>query len=388
MTETTTDETRVDKGPRAAGIRWVVTLLIVVVVALGTPLLLLGMFLREEVEDPEAFVETAGVIIEEPGVQQAIATEVSTRLSAEIENRLGFALIPEAEIQSTMMTIIRSDQFRGAWDELMLEAHRGIKPVLYGGSTDTLAAQDGAVVIDLDNVARLAQQRLVAGGFDMLGLVDLNSAEWEFTVFQSPDLAEVQGIARFVDDAVPVAQIALPALVVLAFLIAPRRWRVVRWLAVGWALGALLIGLGLAVARVRYVAAVADLGVDEPAAIATYDALTGRLAWWNRIYFTAALVLLALSFLLSPWRQRWHDRAERRSPAGIRGPGQWIAGHRWDIVLAGFAIALAMLVWWPEPTRPVLVAVGGVVVAAVLLALLGGRGRRTDQQPREPAVTP
>lgn len=267
------------------------TFVLCVLIAITTPLLLLGVFLRQEIDDSDAFVDTAGTIIEEPGVQQAIATQVSTRLSAEIENRVGFALIPPAELQDTMLGVVGSAQFRTVWDELMREAHRSLRPLVFGGRTDTVAAEEGAVVVDLDGVARMAQQRLVAGGFDLVGLVDLSQAEWEFVVIQSEDLTRVQGLASFVDDAVPIVQLALPAAVILAFLVAPRRWRVVRWLAVGWLLGALALGLGLAVARVRYLAAVADLGVDEPAAIATYDALVGTLAWWVRIYFVVALVL-------------------------------------------------------------------------------------------------
>lgn len=364
-----------EDGPVENGFRWVVTLVLCVLVAVGTPLLMFGIFLQQTIDDSEGFVETTGVIIEEPGVQDAIATEVSTRLAEEIENRLGYAAVAPEDLHGVVLPVVRSPQFRVLWDELMLEAHQSLRPVVYGGRTDTVAAEDGTVTVDLAGVARLAQDRLAGTQFgSILGVIDLSRVRWDFTVFSSPDLTRVQGVARAVDTALPVVRWVLPGLVIVAFLVAPRRWRVLRWLAVGGVIGALVVGVALALARVRYVAAVGDLGVQEPAAITTYDALVGRLGGWNRIYFVASLLVFAGSLLLSPWRSRWHDRAERRSPRGLRSPGRWVAGHRGDLVLAAVAIALAVLVWWPEPTRTVLIAVGGAVVLVLLIALLAGRG--------------
>lgn len=371
-----------EDGPAENAFRWVVTLVLCIVVAVGTPLLMIGIFLQQTIDDSDGFVEATGVIIEEPGVQDAIATEVSNQLAAEIDDRLGYAAVRPEDLRGVVLPMVQSPQFRTLWDELMVEAHRSLHPVVYGGRTDTVAAEDGTVTVDLAGVARMAQERLSTTRFGpLLGVVDLSRVRWDFTVFSSPDLVRVQGVARAVDTAVPIARWVLPGLVVVAFLVAPRRWRVVRWLGIGGVIGALVVGVGLALARVRYVAAVGDLGVDEPAAITTYDALIGRLAAWNRIYFVAALLVFAASLLLSPWRKRWHDRAERTSAPGVRSPVRWVAGHRGDLVLAAVAVGLAVLVWWPEPTRTVLIAVGGAVVLVLLIALIVGRGgadRRAD----------
>lgn len=343
-------------GARSTG-RAAVALVFVLVGCLLAPLAVVGWFVRTEIVDGDHFVATAAPLARNADVQDAVVERVTQEVIDQLDARAPGQVTAE-QVRQTAATFVASPQFQMLWDEILREAHPQLQQVLLGRDTDLVASSGGKVVLDLDELGRLVQQHLVTAGVAIAASITITESNWSLTLYDSPRLAAVQQATNLVQRGVPWAVAITIAAFVLALLVAPRRMVIVRWIGIGLLVGAVLVGAGLAVGRLQYLAAV-DGTVPAAAAGAAYDVLLDPLAARVRVWFVVALVLVVIGVLAEPTSRRG-----RHAPAA--SPGTWVAARRGPLVVATLAVALGVLVWWNRPTVVVLAVTAGVVAAAIV----------------------
>ena len=122
----------------------------------------------------DKFVARVGPVIEQPAVQDAIATEVSTQLAGYLQPKVAAALPDNlqflaAPISSGLQTVIDkqvrkvigSDAFTKVWDQALTLSHQEVVSVLKGDN-QAVAVVNGKVVIDLIPVVNEVLQNMSA----------------------------------------------------------------------------------------------------------------------------------------------------------------------------------------------------------------------------------
>ena len=339
--------------------------MLVLVGCLLTPLAVIGWFVRSEIVDGDRFVATAAPLARNADVQQAVVDRVTTEVVKQLDT-LAPGRVTADEVRQIAATFVASPQFQALWDDVLRQAHPQLQQVLLGRDTDLVTSSGGKVVLDLDQLGRLVQERLVANGIAIAATITISDSNWSLTLYDSPRLAAVQRATNLLQQWVPWAVVLAVAAFVLALLVTPRRLAALRWIGIGLLVGAVLVGAGLAVGRVQYLAAVEGT-VPSGAASAAYDVLLDPLTTVVRVWFAVALVLVVIGVLAEPARRR-ADQATASSP------GAWLAARRGPLVVSVLAVALGVLVWWDRPTVTVLVVTAGVVAAAVVAVLILSEG--------------
>lgn len=332
-------------------------LVFVLIGCLLAPLAVVGWFVRAEIVDGDRFVATAAPLARNADVQQAVVERVTAEVIDQLD-AVAPGQVTAEQVRETAATFVASPQFQALWDEVLREAHPQLQQVLLGRDTDLVASSGGKVVLDLDELGRLVQQHLVTAGVAIAATITISESNWSLTLYDSPRLAAVQQATNLVQEAVPWAIAATACAFVLALLVSPRRLAALRWIGIGLLAGAVLVGAGLAIGRLQYLAAVKGT-VPAAAAGAAYDVLLDPLATRVRVWFVVALVLVVVGVLAEPTRRRG-----RHAPAP--SARAWVGARRGPLVVATLAAALGVLVWWNRPTVVVLAVVAGAVAATVV----------------------
>ena len=270
------------------------------------------------------------------------------------------------EVRQIAATFVASPQFQALWDDVLRQAHPQLQQVLLGRDTDLVTSSGGKVVLDLDRLGRLVQERLVANGVAIAATITISDSNWSLTLYDSPRLAAVQRATNLLQQWVPWAVVLAVTAFVLALLVAPRRLAALRWIGIGLLVGAVLVGAGLAVGRVQYLAAVEGT-VPSGAASAAYDVLLDPLTTVVRVWFAVALAARGDRCAGRTARRRAARRRRLSRALGSRPA----AALSWCGLLA---VALGVVVWWDRPHGPVLVVTAGVVAAAVVAVLILSEG--------------
>ncbi|MEV0090269.1 hypothetical protein [Streptomyces sp. NPDC050738] len=250
------------------------------------PLSALSVWASAEVGDTDRYVAAMAPLAGDTAVQNAVADRVTDEVMKNID---------AGPIQSGVQDLVRqavlsfagSDAFQTAWNTVNRVAHAAVDKALSSGNGDD-------VVIDLAPVTERVKQELTDQGVPFADNIPVEHTE--VTVMTSDKLGELRDSYRWLRIAgvwLPVLTLVLAALAVLVAG-AGRRRRAVTWLGVATALGAVLLLVGVAVARPL---ALDDLpaDVDRAAAGAVYDALTAflRTAGWVTLALGVAVVLAA-----------------------------------------------------------------------------------------------
>ncbi len=372
---------------RAAG-----AIVLVVIGSLVLPLAAGALWLRTSVLSPSDYVETVGPLASDPAVQQAAGSRVSETVIETIglEELARDALPDDAAFLSSAIArggevlvegvatdLIASDRFRTLWDEANRTAFTAVAELLAGRDEGALQTADGRVVVSLEGAAQQVLDT-VAGDFDLDAdaLMGDEPLDAEIVLFESEELADLQGLARLVDRAswmtVLVALVAFAGAIALA----PRRPRALVWVGVGMSVSMLLCLIGFSWAREIYEAGLVDAAVDRDAALAAFDVLSRFL---HRIL--RALFVLGLVFVFIGWITGDGARAERARAAGERLFGRaveatderfalgpipgWIASNAGVLQVATVGIAGLVIVWWHRPTGLVVLTIFVLCVASL-----------------------
>ena len=168
---------RADTGRPRRRIRWrsVLAVVLIVVGCVLTPVSLVAVWTHNEVSDTDHFVATAGPLIDDPAVQEALTNRVTTTvleyvdvqgladqalaalaaqgLRPELVERLkGFtpalATAVNGFVRDKVAQLMASPQFAAAWNQALTRAHQQLVTVLSGDS-QAIVVQGGTVTLDL-----------------------------------------------------------------------------------------------------------------------------------------------------------------------------------------------------------------------------------------------
>jgi len=243
-------------GGGPSRLRRVVAGLLCALIVLLVPVAAVSVWARNQLLDTDAYLRTVGPVIEEPAVQQALASaaagavmdriDISSRLGPDTPAilrpiALGAVAQLEPYVERIALRVVGADLTREGWVTANRLAHTQLVRVLAGGSRLLPTLRDG-IVVDLSGVSGVVAQRLVDSGVP----VDVERLEsLPVVVVGGEVLAQVTDGVRLLDRVADVLPWVILALLAAVVALVPRRsWRYV-------ALSAVLGGRAAGAARDR-----------------------------------------------------------------------------------------------------------------------------------------
>lgn len=245
---------------------------LLVLVALLTPLSALAVWADREIGDTDEYVAAMAPLASDPAVQNAVAV----RITDEAMTKFDAGPFQEGVrnlLHEAVLSFSGTEAFGAAWNTVNRAAHTAVEHALTSESGDTVS-------IDLAPVIEQVKVQLSEDGVPFADQIPVGRTR--ITILESDKL----GVAREVFDWLQIAGVWLPVatlvLAVAAVLLARRRLYALAGFGLAIAVGGALLRLAVTFGRGL---ALDDLppDVDRPAAEAVYDALTQTLrvtSWW------------------------------------------------------------------------------------------------------------
>ncbi|HSO04666.1 MAG TPA: hypothetical protein VLQ92_09315 [Candidatus Limnocylindrales bacterium] len=360
--------------------RRIIAALLIIVASLLAPFAIGALWAERTITETDLFVETLAPLVDDPAVQQTVATEVSTAVieavdaQARIEQALSQVNGPLAElrpdsaiaqgiasgingaIESAVTSYTQSDRFGDAWLSISTLLQEQFVALINRDTTDAaVTLQDGQIVLDTQVAVEKVTTRLTERGVPFVDALEVPGRE--VVLADTPNL---QTAATALSIFMPVASwlwVVVLAMFVVGIVLWRPRSRGVMWTGVGLALGSGLMYVGLDLGQAQLVA-------QAPSDFATVVAAVTTTML--RFLVNAVLVMTCLGIALAI--AGWLAGA---TPSGRKvRDAIAVAAHRWGSPLADgpvgrFTSDHPMFV----PTLRALVIVG----AAAYLALVDRR---------------
>ncbi|WP_187350594.1 hypothetical protein [Glycomyces terrestris] len=299
-------------GGIGRAVRWVVAVLACVLAVVAVTGAVAAYYARLELLTTDRFVERTEPIAADERVQAAVADMVTTEITNAIdvdaiaERAAGWAgtenppayireLIASAAatlrayIETEVNEFVASPSFLKVWDAAVTEAHASLVSALEGENAGSLKAEGNTLTLDLGRVVEVVKERLAENDFAYAA--DIPAVEAEYVLLDSAQVPELQErTAQLEWAATWLPWIAL-GLLLVAVVLAPRRW--VAALIVG-VLGAVLAAVALAAlaaGRERFI----EQAGDASFAPLTYDAFTSGLKGTYTAMLVAAVVVAVVA---------------------------------------------------------------------------------------------
>src|SRR5436190_406206 len=190
--------------------RWrrVVGALLVVIGCVLVPISLSAVWVRNTLLDTDHYVSTVGPLASDPQIQRALANkltnaiftraDVNAKIAAALPPRAAFLAAPVANALRTTtdqaaLRLVESSRFQTLWENANRRAHGAVVNVLTGGGT-RVSTENGTVAIDTGQIVDNVKAKLDAKGIDIFDRVTLPAGKQQFVLFQSDELADVQGL--------------------------------------------------------------------------------------------------------------------------------------------------------------------------------------------------
>ena len=364
--------------------RLIISIALLVVTLVATPLFIVSIWVHTTITDTDRYVKTVGPLADDPAVQEYVASQLSDAFNENVDvkaivaQRLPSSLQPlNGTISSAVNGFVAaaanrftaSPAFKTLWVDANRAAHKTISKVLTGDAK-ALDLSNGELTIDLGNVLRNFQQRLVDGGLDVASKVDLSKVHKEVVLADGQAVAKIEK-AR---DAVGLLQKLVWLLGILALAaaigsvaVATKRGSALKRLGVGLALVVVVVAIAIAATRRAFVSAAGET-VPSPVVSSFFDALVDSIRFAFRLVFVLGLVMALLVAIVSlpSYAARW----ARPTQVGVA------------VIGVGALVALKQPTWG-------LIAFIVVLVVVVEAALEVARRRGLDQssEPPTPALT-
>jgi hypothetical protein len=415
--------------------RRVLAAVLVVVTSIVFTVSVVGVWTRRNALNTDKWVETVGPIADDPAVQQALGSWITTELMTAIDPETFFeSVLPQqgqalaapltnalrGYVNDRVDTFLASDTFQRLWVEINRRAHTRVVDVLEGDTN--LQTENGKVVLNLVPVLNEVLAEIGRASPEIFGRsvniptvsvddipkdavakvenalgVDLPDNFGQFTVFEAQRLEAIQDAVELFDRLVVVAVVLAVLLIALTLWVSPRRRRTLLQLAVGIALGVVLIRrIGL-----RAEDEVVDLAKPENREAvgvvvgAFIDSLLDATAW-----ILAAAALVAVVALLNgpyPWavalRRRTASFARALAAAvggaATRRPSAtvaWVVEHREVLQFGGVVAGIVVLLFVDLSWLGILLL--GLVIACYELVVARLAGLAPGEPERRGAVEP
>jgi hypothetical protein len=402
--------------PQRTPARSTLSAVLLTLACLLAPLSVASVWASSELSDTDRYVETVAPVIDDPGVQSAIADEVTdaivTRLDVagltsdaldtiaqqpRVPPRVADALpglaVPltsgiEGFIRSQTLNLVASDQFAQVWDEVNRVAHDQVVTLLEGNQGGAVSAQDDTITLNLGPVIDAVKARLVDRGFALAA--NLPSIDRSFVLVQSEGITKAQNFYQLLNTLgvwLPFIAVALFAGGVYA---ARDRRRALLRGALGVTVAMVVLGVGLLLVRTLYVETTPAGLLSAESAGNVFDTLVRFLRTGLRAAAVLGIVVALAAFLTGPASGSVRTRAALRSGIGsLRGSaesagmhtgraGTWIYAHRGGLRVAVLVAAGLSLMFWTQPTAAVVIGVAVLVALALALVEFLGSPPRDE----------
>ena len=303
----------------------VVAVLVLILACLLAPVSVVAVWAKSQVFDTDRYVETVAPLAEDPAVQAMVTTritnEIFSRIDVEgltsdaigaLQSRLPDDVGQNLQALSGVMAngiqnavrgqignLVASSAFANAWAEANRAAHDQLVATLSGQSS-ALKVQGTTVSVQLATFVNAVKKRLEDRGFGLAANIPTINAS--FVILRSNDLPRVQrgfDLLNTLGLWLPFVTLALLALGV--YLARDHRLALIG-AGLGVAVSMLLLGIGLAVARLAYLDAIPASVMPQNAAAVIFDTIVRFLREGLRAVGLGALVIAAGAFLLGPSR--------------------------------------------------------------------------------------
>lgn len=342
---------------------------------------LLAIWLRVTLLDTDRYVDTVAPIAAQPAVQDAVAAQLSSAISARIDfTSLAREVLPDradvlapaiergaqSVISDRIHAFTRSDRFQTLWMEANRRAHTRLVDLLTTGRSKRLALDDETLYLDLSPAVDRVKAALNERGLSRIAAAIPPTVDGRVELLQSSAFADArQGVRRLRGVAVLLPFLALLSLIGSV------------WLASSWRRGLLHAGLGvalamlglialLAVGRSLYLDALDQGALPRDAASGIFDTLVAFLRSGVRVVVVVAILVALLTFFAGLPLRALFGR--------VWGSGQrrWIARQQRTLMLIVGGLGLVVLfAWSPLTGGVVLVTLLTVGVLCGVIALLG-----------------
>jgi hypothetical protein len=379
-----------------------------VLIAIGCilmPFSVLAVWTSNQISDTDRYVDTIAPLADDPGVQAAIATNVTAAIverldvqavATEALNTIAdqpnvpprvAAVLPglsvplsngvESFVRDQVGEFVASPQFATIWQQANRVAHEQLVKLLEGNQGGAVTAGNGEVTLELGPIVAQVKQRLLDRGFDLAN--NIPTVQKSFVLVRSDAVTKAQGVYRLLNTLgnwLPF--IALAFFAVGVYLARDHRHALLAGALGG--VGALLaLGVLIAVARLLYLDAVPADVLPRDAAASVFDTLVRFLRTGLRAVAVLGLVVALAAFAVGPSTTALRGRRALARGISTLGTGAgragwssgsfgvWLAAHKRAVDLGLVALGALVLTFWARPTAAVVVMIAVAVLILVLV---------------------
>jgi len=390
----------VKDGPGRRRGRTIASWVLIVLACLLAILSVVVVYARNELLNTDTFVATVAPLAKDPNVQKTVATKVSDNLVArtdvekKVKNalpaRAGFLVDPitgavhTATYQITLK-LVQSAQFQHLWEQALRRSHAQLDNLLLGKKVGAFQSTKGQVTVDLTQIESAAKQKLSAHGLTVFNKVP-NYAGAPFVLFQSSQLAKLQGWIKFLNHLALVLPIVSILMFAGAVLLARDRRRGLVHAASGLFVSMALLLITANVGRNQYLSSL-KVTQSRATTAAVIDTVDAALLDTVRAVLVLAGIVALVAFLvgLGPVR-RW--MRERTMPSWLSSGPVYdaVSGHRKAFQWGTLVLGLVVLVLWNQPTVKVAMIIVLVTLFVVMLVGIYGGTRSTSTESPDDAT--
>jgi hypothetical protein len=378
--------------------RWrrILGTILLVVGCVLVPISLSAVWVRNTLLDTDNYVSTVGPLASDPQVQHAIANRITDALftNVDVEQKVSDALPPKAAflaspvangietaVNGAALRLAESSRFQTLWEKANRRAHEAVVDVLTGGGS-RVSTENGTVAINTAQIIDNVKAKLDARGITIFDGVNPPAGSEQFVLFQSEDLAQVQGLVDLLQTIAWVLPFIALACFAGAIGLSRNRRRTIQRGAIGVAFAVALQLVLLKAGRNLYLDAVTTKKSTPGAAGAVWDQLTSFLRTSGFAVVALALVIAFAAWVVGPssaatnlrtwWRRALGTSGASATDATTPGPiASFVARSKPLLRGVGAAIAFIVLIAWNHPSALTVLVIGLVlVVYLVILELL------------------
>jgi hypothetical protein len=378
--------------PRRNWRRPLVAILLVLACVLA-PLAVCSIWLRDQVTNTDAYVQTVAPLSHNRAIDSAVAAKITSELFARVDVQgivrqtlpaqgqfLAGPLVAGLRTftQQAAERALATPQFNRLWKEANATAHRQVVALVKGKSGGIVTSKDGKVLLNLGALASGVQGQLHDQGVTLFDGVKVNST---LELVQSKELAKASRYVHYVEAAGVVLPIFVVAAFVLALALSENRRRTLLRGGLGLAFAMVVMLALLYAARPVFISSVVGPDVPHAAAGALYDTVVRFLRTSLRTAFTVGILLAAGAWVTGPTSAAVRVRTTcggvltglaDREDWEFGTTGRWVAHHKRALRFAVAIAGAAVLVLLQRPgTKGVLVVTALVLAGVAVVEVIG-----------------
>jgi hypothetical protein len=390
-------ETLESRPERRHRVRRILTPILVVLTVLVFTATVPAAWGRRTILNTDRYVATVAPLAEDPAVQESIATKVTAQIFAtlDVETTISDALAGLDEratvlaapmtnaiqgfVQEQVLRVVQTDAFATFWTEANRFVHTQVMAILRG-DTESVSVVEGKVLLNLVPLINLALVQIQGVATDLVGRdvtlptiepgsapgpavqaleqalgIELPDSYGTIEVYDAQDLEALQQALFSFQRLFVLLLIVIPVLIAVTLLVSTRRRRTLIQLAVGGAVGLVLVRRVAILGRDSLFENVDT--EDFPSVRVLADELMSSLFRYTGVLLAIVLLVLLIALVTGPYPwavalRRWIGDLGRGIGAAVGGRPlpdtgrvRWVREHRDALMLAGAVLAVVLLLW-------------------------------------------